>query len=174
MTPMSYQPPFDGNWLTQNSWLSQNDKPPPSIQNAVRFIYAGAVIQALSVILDIPAVRGRIESFHATGSATPFTSGQLNTAEVGSVRFLIFGGVVGASLWLWMARKNKAGRRWARGLSTAFFAIYTVVLVAIIGQPVTAGNKIIPVAEWLVGLLAIALLWQRESSDFYTTRARRY
>jgi hypothetical protein len=169
---MSYQPPFDGNWLTQNAWLTQNDKPPPSIQNAVRFIYAGAAIQALSVILDIAAVRGRIQSSLATGSATPLTASQLNTAEAVGVGFLILGGVVGASLWLWMATKNKAGRRWARVLSTVFFALFTVAVVAII--PLAVGNKIIPVAEWLIGLVAILLLWQRESSDFYTARSQRY
>ena len=169
---MSYQPPFDGNWMTQNAWLTQNDKPPPSIQNAVRFIYAGAAIHALSVILDIAAVRGRIQSSLATGSATPLTASQLNTAGAVGVGFLILGGGVGASLWLWMARKNKAGRRWARFLSTVFFAFFTVALVAII--PLAVGNKIIPAAEWLVGLVAIVLLWQRESSDFYTARSQRY
>jgi hypothetical protein len=169
---MSYQPPFDGNWVTQNAWLTQNDKPPPSIQNAVRFIYAGAAIQALSVILDIAAVRGRMQSFLATGSGTPLTASQLNTAGAVGVGFLILGGIVGASLWLWMARKNKAGRRWARILSTVFFAFFTVALVAII--PLAVGNKIITVAEWLVGLVAIVLLWQRESSDFYTVRSQRY
>jgi hypothetical protein len=152
--------------------LTQNDKPPPSIQNAVRFIYAGAAIQALSVILDIAAVRGRIQSSLATGSATPLTASQLNTAEAVGVGFLILGGVVGASLWLWMATKNKAGRRWARVLSTVFFALFTVAVVAII--PLAVGNKIIPVAEWLIGLVAIVLLWQRESSDFYTARSQRY
>jgi hypothetical protein len=170
---MSYQPPFDGNWMTPYAWMTQNDRPPPSIQNAVRFIYWGAAIQALSVILDIAAVRGRIQSVLAT-SATPLTPSQLNTDETVGVGFLILGGVVGASLWIWMARKNKAGRRWARGLSTVFFAIYTVSLVAIIPQPVAVGNKIVPVAEWLVGLLAIVLLWKRESGDFYTARSRRY
>ena len=120
---MSYQPPFDGNWITQNAWLTQNDKPPPSIQNAVRFIYAGAAIQALSVILEIAAVRRGIESVLATTSATPLTPSQLNTFEAVSVGFLVLGGVVGASLWLWMARKNKAGRRWARILSTVSFAL---------------------------------------------------
>ncbi len=86
---MSYQPPFDGNWMTQNAWLTQNDKPPPSIQNAVRFIYAGAAIQALSVILDIAAVRGRIQSSLATSSAIPLTASQLNTDEAVGVGFLI-------------------------------------------------------------------------------------
>ena len=171
---MSYQPPFDGNWMTQNAWMTQNDKPPPSIQYAVRFIYAGAAIQALSVILDIAAVRGSIQSFLETGSATPLAASQLNTAGAVGVGFLILGGVVGASLWLWMARKNKAGRRWARSLSTVSFAILTVALAAVIPHTAAVGDKIIPVAEWLVGLLAIVLLWQRESSDFYTARSQRY
>lgn len=169
---MSYQPPFDGNWMTQNAWLTQYDKPPPSIRNAVRFIYAGAAIQGLSVLLDIAAVRGRIQISLVTASATPVTASQLNTAEAVGVGFLILGGVVGASLWLWMARKNKAGRRWARILSTVSFAIFTVALVAII--PAAVGDKIVPVVEWLVGLVAIVLLWQRESSDFYTARSQRY
>lgn len=169
---MSYQPPFDGNWMTQNAWLTQDDKPPPSIRNAVRFIYAGAALQVLSVILDITLVRGRIQGSLATASATPVTASQLNTAEAVGVGFLILGGVVGASLWIWMARKNKAGRRWARVLSTVSFAILTVAMIAII--PLAVGDKIIPVAEWLVGLLAIVLLWQRDSSDFYAARSQRY
>ena len=48
----------------------------------------------------------------------------------------------------------------------------TLGLVAIIVQPVAVENKIIPVAEWVVGLLAIVLLWQGESSDFYAARSR--
>ena len=169
---MSYQPPFDGNWMAQNAWMTQNGQPPPSIRNAVRFIYAGAAIQALSVILDIVAFHGRIQSFLTTSSATPLTANQLNSDEAVGVGFLVLGGVVGASLWLWMAGKNKAGRRWARSFSTVLFAIFTVALVAIVAQRVAVGDKIIPVAEWIVGLLAIVQLWHRESSDFYAARSR--
>lgn len=173
---MPYEPPFSGNWMTENAWLTQSriKPPPPSIQHAVWFIYAGAAIQTLSAIFEIAAVRGRIESVLATGSATPLTASQLNADEAFGVVILILGAVIGGSLWLWMARKNKAGRRWARGLSTVFFAILTVGLVAIIAQPVAGQNKIIPVAEWLAGFVAMVLLWQTESSDFYTARARRY
>jgi hypothetical protein len=98
------------------------------------------------------------------------------TAQRGTVGvgFLILGGVVGASLWLWMASKNKAGRRWARARSTVCFAIYTVLLLAIIARPVAASGKIIPVVEWVVGLFAIMLPWRRESSDFYSARSQRY
>jgi hypothetical protein len=170
---MSHQPPFGGNWMTENVWITQN-MPPKSIRNAVGFIYAGAAVQALSVILDIAAFHGSMQGFLTGGSATPLSANQLDTADTVGVGFLILGGVVGVSLWLWMASKNKAGRRWARGLSTVCFAIYTLSLLAIIARPVTALDKIIPVVEWVVGLFAIVLLWQRESSDFYAARSRRY
>jgi hypothetical protein len=172
---MSYEPPFGGNWMTENAWFIQNRKPPPpSIQNAVRFIYAGAAIEALSVIFEIAAVRARIRSVLSTASAPPLTTSQLNTYESVGVGFLIISGVIGASLWLWMARKNRAGRRWARILSTVGFAIYTLATVAAIAQPVPVEDKIIPLAGWLVGFAAIVLLWQTESSDFFAARSRRY
>jgi hypothetical protein len=170
---MSYEPFFDGNWTAEYARLAQNERPPSSIQNAVRFIYAGAAIQVLSVILEISAVRSRIQTVLATTSATPVTQSQLNSADAVGVAVLVVTGLVGASLWLWMATKNKAGRRWARVLSTVFFAILTLGLVAAVAQPVAFENKLIPVAAWIVGLLAIVHLWLRESSDFYSAQSRR-
>lgn len=171
---MSFQPPFSGNWVTDIARLNWKDQPPPSIQNAVRFIYAGAAIEALSVILEIAAIRGRIQSIVAAESATPLTASQLNTVDAVSVGILVLGGAIGASLWVWMAIKNKAGRRWARIVSTVFFGIFTVGLLATIPLPEAVAYKIIPVAGWVVGLVAIVLLWQRESSDFYDARSGRY
>jgi hypothetical protein len=173
---MSYEPPFGGNWMAEHAWLAQSriKPPPPSIERAVWCIYAGAAIQALSAILEIAAVRDRIQSVLAKGSATPITPSQLNAAEAVGVVILVLGGVIGVSLWLWMARKNKAGRRWARVLSTVFFAILTVGLIAVVAQPIAGVNKVIPVAEWLAGFVAMVSLWQTESSDFYAARSRRY
>jgi len=171
---MSYEPPFEGNWMAEYARWAQNDIPPPSVRRAVRFIYAGAAIQALSVILEIVAVRGAIQRYATTVSSAPLSSSQLNTDDAITVGFLLFGGAVGVSLWCWMARKNKAGRRWARILSTVFFVIFTVALLAVIAQPVAVENKIIPVAGWVVALLAIVHLWLRESSDFFAAQSRRY
>jgi hypothetical protein len=167
---MSYRPPFDGNWTTYYEWLTRKDRPPPSIRTAVALIYAGAAIQALSGILDIAAIRGRIQSLLTTASATPLTASQVNRAEALSVGIIIVAAIICASIWLWMAIKNKAGRGWARILSTVFFAIFTIALAVSLPEPVAVGYKILPVACWLTGLLAIVLLWQAESSDFYATR----
>jgi hypothetical protein len=171
---MSYQPPFDGNWMTEYARLTRRDQPPPSIRYAVRFIYAGAAITALFAILAVAGFRIALQSFLARESITPLMVSQLNTYatlyEVG----LSLGGAIGVSLWLWMAVKNRAGRRWARTFSSVLFAISTVSEIGALLLPVPVAGKIIPVAAWLVGLLAIVLLWQRESSDFYDQRSGRY
>jgi hypothetical protein len=171
---MSYQPPFDGNWMTQNPRLNRYANPPSSIQIAVRFIYAGAALQALSTIVEIAAFRGNLQSVLAADSAIQLTPSQLNTVEAVGVSALVFAGIVDASLWLWMASRNKAGRRWARILSTVGFTFLTLGLAAVSFQPISVENKILPVVQWLVGFVAIVLLWQRESSDYYTARAKGY
>jgi hypothetical protein len=171
---MSYQPPFDGNWTAYYEWLTQKDRPPPSIRKAVGFIYAGAAVTALSGIVDVAVLRGRIQSLLTTAPATQLSASQLNRAEALSVGILVFAIILDTSLWLWMAIKNRAGRRWARTLSTVFFAILTLGVVVSLPLPGAAVYKILPVAGWLIGLLAIVLLWQAESSDFYATRYRRY
>jgi hypothetical protein len=171
---MSYQPPFDGNWLGQHQGWAAYDKPPPSVRAAVMFIYAGAAIQELWVVLNIAAIRDRVQLALGTAPTMTLTASQEHMTEGVGGGFLIFGTIVGATLWLWMARKNKAGRRWARTLSTVFFAFLTVGMLGVIAQPVGVAGKIVPVAEWLVGIVAIALLWQRDSSGFFVARSRRY
>ena len=171
---MSYQPPFDGNWLSGRQEWPAFDQPPQSVQAAVKFIYAGAVIQAISVIIEIAFVHSHFQRILATLSTTPLTSSQQHTVEVVLIGFFVVAGIIGVSVWLWMASKNNAGRRWARVLSTVFFALLSLGMLGVFTPQVTLDDKILPVAQWLVGLVAIVLLWQRESSAFFTARSRRY
>ena len=171
---MSYQPPFDGNWLGQHRGWAVFDRPPQSVQAAVRFMYAGAVIQTIQVIIEIAVVLSHFQSVLATLSSRPLTPSQQHTGEVVVVGFFVVSGIIGVSVWLWMASKNNAGRRWARILSTVFFALLSIGMLGVFAQQITLDNKILPVAEWLVGLVAIVLLWQRESSEFFSARSERY
>jgi hypothetical protein len=171
---MSYQPPFDGNWMSGRREWAAFEKPPQSIQAAVLFIYAGAAIQALSVIVEILLVHSRLQSFLATASTTQLTPAQQHTAEVYAVAGLVVAGIIGVSVWLWMASRTSAGRAWARVLSTVFFALLSLGMLAVFAEPVTLEGKILPAAEWVVALVAIVLLWQRESSEFFRARAGRY
>lgn len=171
---MSYQPPFDGNWLSGRREWPAFDKPPQAVQAAVKFIYAGAAIQAISVIIEIAIVHSHFQSILAKLSTTPLTPSRQHTAEVVVIGFFVVSGIIGVSVWLWMASKINAGRRWARILSTVFFALLSLGMLGIFAQQVTLDGKILPVAEWLVGLAAIVLLWQRESSEFFSARSERY
>jgi hypothetical protein len=170
---MSYQPPFDGNWLSGHREWPAFDKPPQSVRAAVMLTYAGAAIHASSVIIAVAAVRSRLPSILAAAS-TPLTPSQQHTAETYLVVGIVFAGIIGVLVWLWMASKNGAGRRWARVLSTVFFALLSLGMLVVIAEPVTVENKLLPIAEWLVGLIAIVLLWQRESSEFFLARSWRY
>src|SRR5271169_4864077 len=168
---MSYQPPFDGNWMAGHPVWMTDDRPPPPVRTAVKLIYAGAAIDALSVIIEIAAVvHNRVHSVLATVPTTPLTASQQRTLEVVGVGLLIAAGIIGVSVWLWMASMNNAGRGWARILSTVFFALLSLGILVVIAEPVTLESKIVPIADWLIGLLAIVLLWQRESSEFFASR----
>jgi hypothetical protein len=82
----------------------------------------------------------------------------------------IISGCLGAGLWLWMAWKTSAGRSWARVLSTVFFGISCVGLLAGAGA-LRSAHTVLPLitslAEWGIGLVAIIYLWQRDSSNFF-------
>jgi hypothetical protein len=165
---MSYQPfPFDGNWMASRLG------PPRSVQIAVRFMYAGAVIEAASLIVGLVLI-GSIKTAIAqdlvklsAASPAPLTASQLHLMENLTVGALVVGGLAGVGGWLWMASLNMAGRRRARVSSTACFASDTVFALVVVAEPSTGLAKIIVAVIWLVGLCAIVLLWQRESSEFF-------
>jgi hypothetical protein len=171
---MSYQPPYD--WMSWDlSSLIEKDQPPPSVRNAARLMYAGAAIDALTAILALAAYF-RLWSGMASASTLQLTPSQWHQAMAFGAGFIIIAAVFRIGMWLWMASKSKAGRRWARVLSTVCFVIDSVALVSVIARPTPGGEwqLLFPLAIWLVGGCAVALLWQRESSEFFTAQSRRY
>jgi hypothetical protein len=98
----------------------------------------------------------------------------LDLAHV-EVVVLVVVGLIAAGLWIWLARSCLAGKSWARIVSTVLFAISTIgVFVSIGGGALTAGNatRIYGFVVWIIGLVAIVLLWQRASSDYFKGAAR--
>lgn len=169
---MSYQPQFDWSAWDLNSVI-ERDHPPSSVRIAVRFMLAGAAIEAVVLILELLTL-GSI--LRRVVYPAQFTPSQLHLAEDVAWGYLLVVGLAEMGIWLWMAAKNNAGRRWARLLSTGFFGLYSLGLAGVIvrGVPGSDVQLLFPVALWLVGLGAIVLLWQRESSEFIAARAWRY
>ena len=80
--------------------------------------------------------------------------------------------VVPVALWLWMAWKCKAGRPWARIVSTVLFAIATWATLSLRSGSTSAWGVLGAIAGWLIGLAVIVLLWQRSASYYFRDPSR--
>jgi hypothetical protein len=134
-------------------------------------MYAGAIISALDIVVGLVTI-GSLRS--ALQRANPsYTSSQLHTAEVAGVAFIVFFGLVGVGLWIWMAMANKRGANWARIVATVFFGLDTLSLLANFARPEALFIRLVGLLIWLIGLGAVILLWQRQSSEYFKApRAR--
>ena len=145
---------------------------PPSVLRAVKVMYAGVAASLIGIVIDmttLSATRAAIIKHSPT-----LTTAQVNSAEHVEIGLFIASGLIGAALWLWMAQSCRAGKGWARIVSTVLFAIDT--LAVLITNAGTAGGgltRAYGLVVWVVGLIAIILLWQRASSGYFRS-ARRY
>jgi hypothetical protein len=157
-----YQP-YPGG--TQMPEPSSRPPAPQSVLRAVQAMYAGAAVSLIGIVIGLTTLssaKSQIESQHPG-----WTTAQVNSSMHLAVGSLIVSGLIGAALWLWMARTCKAGKGWARIVSSVLFAIETVNVIA--GAAVPGGNvtRIYAIVVWLVGAVAIFLLWQRTSSEYF-------
>jgi hypothetical protein len=139
---------------------------PASVLNAVKLMYAGAVaslVYAIIFITTLSATKSAIEQHFPQLTASQ-VNGQANTFMAVS----IVGGLIGAGLWILIARASRNGKSWARITGTVLFGIATVQgglsnLVAPEATPV----KIFWLVIWLIGLAAVVFLWRGSSSAFF-------
>ena len=153
------------------AWTAPSAQVPPSLRNAVRLMYAGAVLEVIALIvalLTISSLKTAILRQYPTYTAT-----QLHNAQVVSTVTLAVGAVITIGLWLWMAWANGRGRRWARIVSAVFFGINTLDLAISFARVHATATVIIAVLIWLVGLAAIVLLFRKDSSAFYQQQGSR-
>jgi hypothetical protein len=160
---MSYQPypTSGGDQLPQ-----QRPPAPPSVQTAVKLMYAGAALSAVGFIVGLATI-GSLKQDIINASTKKLTASQLHAAEVFGIATIVVIGLIGIGLWLWMARANGAGKSWARIVAAVLFGLNTLDLLAGVGRPGAIGTKIFEILGWLVGLGATVYLWRRDSSEFF-------
>jgi hypothetical protein len=146
--------------------------PPESVLTAVKLMYAGAVVSAASLVVGLATI-GSLRT-DLRNAYPKVTTSQLHTIEVATVVFIVFFGLVGIGLWVWMALANKRGGNWARITATVFFGLNTLSLVAGFARPEPLASRLVGLLIWLIGLGAIILLWRAESSAFFQARRERY
>ncbi len=141
-------------------------QPPSSIQNAVKLMYAGAVVSVVIIIVAIVTISSARSAVH---TAFPhYSAARVRRAAVGLVAYEVVVQVITIGLWLWMAWANKAGKSWARIVSSVLFGLNTLFLLVSLSRPHASFGLALLVVIWLIGLGAIFFLWRRESSAYYT------
>jgi hypothetical protein len=143
--------------------------PPPSVVMAVRLMYAGAVVSAISLIVGLATVGSLRDSLHkAQPKLTPTQLHDLQTVVVvGSV----FIGLISIGLWVWMALMNKAGKPWARIVATVLFGLDTLFLLLGVARAGAEAGTLVSILTWLIGLGAIIYLWRKDSSAYFNPQA---
>jgi hypothetical protein len=136
---------------------------------AVRLMYAGAVVSALSLIVGLLTVGSLRTSLHkAQPSLTPTELHNLQTVVVvGSV----FIGLISIGLWVWMALMNKAGKSWARIVATVLFGLDTLFLLLGVARAGAAAGTLVSILTWLIGLGAVIYLWRKDASAYFSPQA---
>jgi hypothetical protein len=135
---------------------------PASVINATRVMYAGAAASLIGVIIDFTGIGSLKSTLH--NRSPKLTPAQLTTAEHFVVVEFIVAGLIGAALWIFVARACQAGKGWARILGTVLFGIDTLFQFILTAG---GGARIYSLLVWLIGLGAIALLWQRASTAYF-------
>jgi hypothetical protein len=146
------------------------DRPPapPSVLNAVKLMYAGAVVSAIEVIISFTTIGGLKSAIHQR--YPHYTAAQVHTVQVASVTGLVISGLLSIGLWVLMARLNLSGRSWARIVAGVLFAINTLELVALFTRPTDVLSVAFAVVLWAMGLGATVFLWRPDSSAFFQPR----
>jgi hypothetical protein len=144
---------------------------PQSVIRAARVMYVGAAASLVGIVIDFflrHSIRTAIIQHN-----TKLTAAQVNDTYHTELVVLVVVGLIGAGLWLWMARSCLAGKSWARITSTVFFAIATIDALAGAAMANGGSTRFYGFIVWIIGLVAIVFLWQRSSSDYFR-RAPRY
>lgn len=153
-----------------------SDIPAPT-RKAVRYMLGGAAVTLLlGVFWVIVALADKNALTNSSGKK--LTNGQF---AGGIVETLVLEFLLPAAIWVLMARFNRSGQGWARIASSVLCAIDTYFSFGLVnslraGQTLTVADivyVILTLAAWILGVLAVALMWRRESTEYFRARSAR-
>jgi len=157
--------------------------PPAPVQRAVRLMQAGAVVSTLSLIFTVIgsfSLKHNMMTANAQKLADhQVTASQISSTATGLIVYTIIIGLVSIGLWLWMARMNEAGRRWARITASAFFALWSLYTYSVRGElhggvTVTGTlvvSLILILALWVIGAVTVFYLWRPASTAYFKAQS---
>ena len=142
---------------------------PTAVRAAVGFMCAGAVLTLAAVVIVLVTLGGvRSAAAHDLGA------GQWPFVMLTQVDFWLVSAPIGAGVWLWLAWANGRGYHGARTAFVAFFVLLTMVPFFGLSRgalPSTRADVLATAVLWLVGLVAMALIFSQTASSYYQRRA---
>jgi hypothetical protein len=168
---VTYQPYLSGDRVGKLPVVQQPQ--PPSLRSAVRLMCLGAGVALVGAITAIN-LRGKIKteifnrvSGNSHQNRSAFTIAQLHTITNVTFVALVVAGLVSVLVWLWMAWANNRASGWARICASVLFVLITVEAAVSPGEASVPPVSIVFIcAEWLIGLVAVVLLWRRDTTQF--------
>jgi uncharacterized protein DUF1707 len=142
---------------------------PMAVRGAVGLMCAGAVLTLADVVTVLVTLGGV-----RWAAAHDFGAGQWPVVMLTQVDFWLVSAPIGAGVWMWLAWANGRGYHWARPAFAAFFGLLTIVLFVGLGGdrlPYTWRDVIATTVLWLVGLVAVLLIFSQTASQYYQRRA---
>jgi hypothetical protein len=136
---------------------------------AVRMMYAGAVVSAVSLIVGLATIGSLRNSLHKANPT--LTATQLHDLQTAVVIGSVAIGLISIGLWVWMAMANKAGRPWARIVATVLFGLDTLFLLLGVAREGAAAGTLVSILTWVIGLGAVIYLWRKDASAYFNPQA---
>jgi hypothetical protein len=132
-------------------------------------MYAGLGLTFVAIIvLYVDHATANVLADHIRAGYPAYTQAHIDSAVTTYLVYLSVVGALGIICWLWMIRAVKAGKRWARGVATAVFALGTgIALIDLLVKDTSGDAGLPPLLGWvgmlpcLAGLLAVMLLWRK-------------
>ena len=148
---------------------------PLPVRTAAWLMCLGAVLtlaDAATVLVTLGGVKA------AAVQDVDFTGGRWHVFVLTVIVPALASTPIVAGVWLWLAWANRRGYAWSRSAFLAFAGVLTIgqlfVFSASAGKdalPYTWADLLATTALWLVGLVAMTLIYTEKASPYYQRRA---
>jgi hypothetical protein len=148
---------------------------PLPVRTAAWLMCLGAVLtlaDAATVLVTLPGVRS------AAVQDVDFTGGRWHIFMLTVIVPALASTPIVAAVWLWLAWANRRGYAWARFAFMALVGVLTIGWLYVLGASggedaasSTWRDLLATTAVWLVGLVAMTLIFSQRASPHYQRRA---
>jgi hypothetical protein len=147
---------------------------PLPVRTAAWLMCLGAVltlVDAATVLMTLPGVRS------AAVQDVDFAGGRWHSFMLTVIVPALASTPIVAAVWLWLAWANRRGYAWARFAFMALVGVLTIGWLFVLGAssgdgaPYTSRDLLATTAVWLVGLVAMTLIFTQRANPHYQCRA---